>query len=435
MEDYYCIDIKFKNQEISTSEHHAHLYVSNDDIYIKIFNDEKNLNADRKFSDSDNALGYFEENFDLVKSKTKILFEKSRIWKVVTSSDNFFTIHLTCITIIKKNQNKKQINNGKVFLNENGLKIVSDFYSFFTNLSDKNIFKISRMQGMEDFYNCENFKFRPEFDFRGNDTINSREFTVTKTPIINYFFENESFESVKEKIDIICKFLSFYYGIRVDYTNLHYRTDEDLYLHSNYDKLDHTYNSKISTIHRFLKTNSRIEKILTTNWFEKYIIEKVKIDKAIENYLHSREVDGSAKFLLLFSNIEIFYGKDEPVKVELNELKEENFAKALKLIIESLADINDSKVVENNWQRTINNLTTKPMGSPLENTLIQNGIYAENYGFKFNELKNVRNKLTHGSVSSIDDEKLKEYIYAMSKISISLILSKLGLKDDLKTNL
>lgn len=434
MEEYYCLDIKFKEQKISTSEHHAHLYITNDDIYIKIFKDENNHNADRNFLESNNTLGYFYENFELIESQIKILFEKSRIWKVITSSDNFFIIHLTSITIIKKNQNKEQINEGKVFLNENGLKIVSEFYSFFTNFSDKNIFKISRMQEMEDFYNCKSFKFRPELDFIGNDKRNSSEFTVKKTPIIKYSFEDESFESVIEKIDIISKFLSLYYGIRVNYTNLHYRTKDEVYYYSNYDKLDHSYNSKISTIQRFLKTNSRIEKILKTDWFENYIKEKFKIDKAIENYLHSREVDGSAKFLLLFSNIEIFYGKDEPLKVELNELKEENFAKALNLIIESLADINDINVVKNNWQRTINNLTTKPMGSPLENTLIQNGIHSENYGFKFNELKNVRNKLTHGSVSSIDDEKLKEYIYAMSKISISLILSKLGFKDDLEFN-
>ncbi len=290
------------------------------------------------------------------------------------------------------------------------------------------------MDGMQEFYKCGNLKFRPELDFWGNDKRDNEEFTIKRIPILNYFFENESFESVKEKIDIICKFLSLYYGIRVNYTNLHYKTNDEVYLYSNYDKLDRTYNFKISTVSKLLKTNIKIEKILNTTWFENYVTNKAKIDKAIENYLHSREVDGSAKFLLLFSNIEIFYGKDEPVKIEMNELKNENFAKALKLIIESLADKNESKIVESNWQRTINNLITKPMGSPLENILIQNGIQTENYGFKFNELKNVRNKLTHGSLSSIDDEKLKEYIYAMSKISISLILSKLGFKDDLKFN-
>jgi hypothetical protein len=47
----------------------------------------------------------------------------------------------------------------------------------------------------------------------------------------------------------------------------------------------------------------------------------------------------------------------------------------------------------------------------------------------------VRDKLTHGSIASINDEKLKEYIYAVSKISTSLILSQLGFKEDLVTDL
>jgi len=91
-------------------------------------------------------------------------------------------------------------------------------------------------------------------------------------------------------------------------------------------------------------------------------------------------------------------------------------------------------LIRNKWKWTIEKLITKPMGSPLENTLIQNSINAENFGFKFKELKTVRDKLTHGRTSSIDDEKLKLYTYAMAKISISLILSKLGFKEELQTS-
>lgn len=291
------------------------------------------------------------------------------------------------------------------------------------------------MKGMVDFYECDNLKFRPELEFWWKDERSSEEFTIKKIPIISYSFEKESYESVKEKIDIICKFLSFCFGIRVNYTNLHYRTDNEIYYLSNYETLDHTYNSKFAPIFRFLNQNCRIEKILSTNWFNHYISKTKKLDKAIENYLHSREVDGSSKFLLLFNIIEIFNVKQEVEQFELNELKDENFKKALELIEETIVDKDEINLLRDKWKWSINKLVLKPMKSPLEETLKYNGIDAEKFGFSFDSLKKVRDKLTHGSVSSIKEEKLKEYTYAIGKISISLILSQLGFKDDLKNDL
>lgn len=439
MKEYHCLNLKFKNSFISSEKHHAHLYVKNDEIFIKIFINKNNKDVDRKFSVSENALGFFDENFGIIESEKKIIFDKSRIWKVTSSEykegNHYFTIYLTNVLIVNPNKCKERISQGKAFLNGNGLKVCNDFYSFFTNFKDKNVFKIGRMKGMEEFYNCGNLKFRPELDFWGNDKRDSEEYTIKRVPTINYSFENESFESIRNKINVICKFLSFYYGIRVNYTNLHYRTEDEVYSYSNYDKLNHIYNSKTASIFRFLKTNYRIEKILTSNWFDNYALNQDKIDRAIENYLHSREVDGSAKFLLLFSIIEIFNVQQELEKFEFNELKDENFSKAFELIENALVNKNEVDLLKDKWQGTINKLSIKPMKSPLEETLRQNGIIAENYGISFSSLKKVRDKLTHGSIASINDEKLKEYTYAVSKISTSLILSKLGFKDDLNTNL
>ena len=52
-------------------------------------------------------------------------------------------------------------------------------------------------------------------------------------------------------------------------------------------------------------------------------------NKAIDNYLHSREVDLSASFLLLFNIIEIFNIKQEIEKFDFNKSKDENFNKIL----------------------------------------------------------------------------------------------------------
>ncbi|UOU96989.1 hypothetical protein MUU74_10835 [Chryseobacterium daecheongense] len=436
MKEYYCLDLKFKNQKISAFIHHAHLYIKDEEIFIRIFENKEATDVYEKFCLSDNSLGLFEENFNVIESDNKISSDKSRIWKAERSgfkdSNSFFTVYLTSICIVKKNEYKENINQGKVYLNNNGLKITNNFYSFFTNFKDKNIFEIGRMDSMKDFYNCDGLKFRPELEFWGNDRRDSEEFTIKKIPIINYSFENESYESAKEKIDIICKFLSFCFGIRVNYINLHYRTVDNIYYFSNYETLDHTYNSKFSPIFRFLKENCRIEKILCTDWFNHYIQKGKKLDKAIENYLHSREVDGNSKFLLLFNIIEIFNVKQEVEKFDLNELKEENFKKALELIEETLVDKDEVNLLRDKWKWSINKLVLKPIKSPLEETLKHNGIEAEKFGFSFKSLKDIRDKLTHGSVGSIKEQKLKDCTDAMGKISISLILAQLGFMEDTK---
>lgn len=439
MKEYTCINLKFKDKSISNSVHHAHLYVKNEEIFIRIFELDGVSDVDRKFSMSENSLGYIYENFDIIDSENKILFDTSRIWKVTSSefkdSNNFFSIYLTSVCIIKNNEHKQNINQGKVYLNANGLQIVNEFYSIFSNLKDRNVFEIKRMKGMVDFYDCNNLKFRPELEFVWKDQRNSEEFTIKKIPIINYSFENESYESAKEKIEIICKFISFCFGIRLSYTNLHFRTVDNVYYFCNYETLDHNYNSKFSPIFRFLRENCRIEKILNTDWFNYYESKTKKLDKAIGNYLHSREVDGSSKFLLLFNIIEIFNVKQEVEKFELNELKEANFKKALELIEETLVDKSDADLLRDKWKWSANKLIQKPIKSPLEETLKTNCINTEEFGFSFKTLKEVRDKLTHGSVSSIKEERLKEYTYAMAKISISLILAQLGFKEDMRNDL
>lgn len=436
MKDYYCLDLKFKDKSLSDSIHHAHLYIKNEEIFIEIFENKESPNADRKFTNSENALSFFDENFEVVKSNYKVIFDGSRIQQVKTfhfkETNKHFVIYLTSVCIIKENLNKEVFNEGKVYLNTNGLKVVNEFYSFFTNFQNKNIFEIGRMEGMEDFYSFGNLKFRPELEFYANDRRNSEEFTIKRIPIINYSFQDQNYESAKEKLDIICKFLSFCFGIRINYTNLHYKKSDEIFYYSNYERLGHNYNSNFASIFSFLKENYRIEKILHTDWFNHYMSNRKKLDKAIENYLHSREVDSSSKYLLLFNIIEIFNLKQDIEKFKLNDLQEENFKKALELIEATLADKNEIDLLRDKWKWSTNKLILKPMKSPLEETLKQNGIKVERFGFSFKSLKDVRDKLTHGSVSSIKEEKLKEYTYAIGKISISLILSQLGFKNDLR---
>ena len=288
---------------------------------------------------------------------------------------------------------------------------------------------------MKDYYTFLDLKYRPELDFIGGDKRGSKKFTIIKKPTISFTYENSTYENSKEYIEIICKFLSFFYGIRIEYNKLIYRTTDSIYIYYNNEKKENKYISKLSLINRFLEKNYSIEKILKTKWHTKYLLKKAKFNKAIDNLLHSSEVESSAKYLLLFNIIEIFNNTQNIEKFELNDLKEKNINEAKDLIEKILKNSNDLDLFSEKWNGLINKVFIKPLKSPLEETLKSNNIFVEEFGFSFKELKTVRDKLTHGSTNSINEENLKSYISALRKICICLLLSQLGFEDEIKNGI
>lgn len=426
MNDYNCIDIEFKDKNISEQKYHAHLFIKKKQIFIRIYANE-NSDLDTRFMMHPNSLGNFDENFKIIKSDLEFLTEDSRIFRsqsfVTKASGKFFTIFLSSICIIRPNVHKEDIDCGRAYLNENGLKIVNHFYSFFTNFRDKNKYEISRMNGMHDFYSLNNIKYRPELDFHSNEQRSSKEFTVKKLPMINFTYKDLTYNQVKNHIDIICNFLSLCYGIRVEYHKLIFRTPNSIYVYLNNEKLSFTYKSTFSTVFFLLKKNCRIEDILKTDWHLKYLSKKSKIDKSIDNYLHSREVESSAKYLLLFNIIEIFSLKTAEEKFEVNKQKNQSLMDAYNILESTLKNKEDSVLFKKKWDGLINKIFIKPLDGQLENVLKSSNIKSQDFGFSFNELKKIRDKLTHGSVNSIKEEKLKEYIIAIRKICVCLILA------------
>ena len=157
-----------------------------------------------------------------------------------------------------------------------------------------------------------------------------------------------------------------------------------------------------------------------------------QFEKAIDNYLHSREVDLSASFLLLFNIIEVFNIKQEIEKFEFKKNKEDNFNRAFELISKSLVNKEDTGLLKDKWTGLINKIEIKPLKSPLEQTLTLNNINPSDFGYSFVKLKKTRDKLTHGSVNSLNEKDLKSQIFCLRKIALRLILANLGLKNDLK---
>ena len=439
MKDYYCLNIKFKDKKISEKTYHSHLFISDKEMYLQIIDNDEQSRIDNYYSISDNSLGLFDENFEIINTEVSIIFDNSRIYKIKSfcsdEKNKFFTIFLTNICIIKDNIHKEYINEGAAFLNKNGLSVVNLFYSFFSNFEDKNTFTISRMSGMHDYYEIENLSFRPELEFENNEQRGSEEFTIKKKPTINFRFQNIEYKDIKNRLEIICHFLSFLYGVRIVIDKLVYRTEKEIYFFRNTEPNNKTYVSDLFSISGFLKNNCRIEKILKTNWFENYLQKEKQITKAIDNLLHAREVNMGASFVLLFNIIEIFNINQNQEKFSFNIDREkisEKIFNALK------SDLNETENIEE-FKKKVDSITNKiefkPFTSPLEETLILNNINPNSFGHKFSKLKKTRDKITHGSLSSISDDILQSQLFSLRKIAISLILSNLGFKNDLKQNI
>jgi hypothetical protein len=349
------------------------------------------------------------------------------------SKNNYFTVYVNNMGIVIPNIHKEFVNQGSAELDDNGLKVVNHFYSFFTNFKDKNNFSISRMNGMDSYYESKTLTFRPELEFFANDKQGSKEFTIKKIPTINFNLTDSEFKSLKNEIEVICKFLSFCYGIRINLKKIAFRTNDNIIIYRNISQDRNIYISNFSTVFSYLIKNYSIDKILKNDWNSRYLANQGKIDKAIDNYLHSREVDSTASFLLLFNIIEIFNIAQQIERFQFNDSKDENLLKAYDLLSSSLENKKDLNDFKSKWNGLINKISIKPLKSSFEETLKANKIDSDFFGYSFTKLKNTRDKLTHGSVKSITEEEIKSQIYCLRKISLCLILSNLGFKEDLKT--
>lgn len=437
MKDYYCLDLKFKDTKISDKLFHSHLYVSDKEMYFQIIDNDINSQVDTYFSMSENVLGLFEDNFEVIDTEISIIFDKSRIFKIISfqndDKNQYFTIYVSKICIIHKNIYKDFVNEGVAFLNNNGLTITNLFYSFFTNYPNKNSFSISRMSGMHDFYKIDNLEFRPELEFKNNEKRGSKKLTIKKISTIKFNYENIEFEGIKNRIQLICNFLSFCYNVRIIFEKIVFRTEDKVFVFRDTEPNNKTYVSDVTNNFRLLKENYNIEKILKTDWFTYYKTNEKFITKAIDNFLHAREVSLGASFLLLFNIIEIFNVNKNQEKFKFNISKNEMTRDISSQLKQYLSDKNDEIEFEKKIESVLNKIEYKPFKSPLEETLKNNNVDPTKFGFTFNKLKKTRDSITHGSVSSIKEEDLKLQVYCMRKIAICLILSKLGLKDDLIT--
>lgn len=391
------------------------------------------------WNSSNDSSDFINEFIEVEISKTEEVLQKidltnSRIKFVksvqVENNNEFFTISLDQILIHKKYNFKDDIGIARVFLNKDGFDLVKNFYSIFTMNAKKGNFGISRMNGMSSYYKIGKLKFRPEFEYKYSDSREKTIFTVEKIPILKFIFpESIGEEILIKKINIVCNLTSFYLGNIIDYHSIYaFKSNVNLSLTK---IIKESSGLKVDSINYFLNVKG-IDSFLNSNWSDNYLLEQKKINKAIENYLHSRFVNLNSKFLLLYNIIEVLMsGKSNSnEKFELivdDQKKEKIYENVLKELKETISE-NDYSDFENKWDILKNKIAFKPMKSPLVEFLKENNIENKDLQIGIDKIKEIRDKITHGSINSLKMNVIKEANQDLYGIAIKLILNQLGLK-------
>lgn len=438
MRNYYLLKIKFKDESISKEIHSAQLYIDNDIVYMRIFFEITVFpTLDIKYLENKKTLGLFENDFEIVESPIKILFDKSRIYRGSSYAEEdgqiFFTIYLSKICLITKIGGREPKKKGVAYLNNNALQIANYFHTSFSNHNNKDIFENARNRGMEDYYKIDKMSFRLELEYSSNEERKSEEFTVKKIPTIYFKHEGLSYREVRNRISIICNFISFCYGIRIFAEKLIFSTDIEKYTFRDNEPNYKTYLSWTLPVFQYLNKNCRFELILKSDWYSHYSLDNERITNAINSYLHSREVSKGSAFLLLFNVLELFKENSARHRFKMvdNKEKKEIFKTAFDEIKKVLKSESEEDEFKKKWDVLTANLSYRPFMNVFEETLENNNIDSKRFGSPLKDLKKTRDDLTHGSVK-INDKELQEQVYCMRRIAAVLILNNLGFQNDIK---
>lgn len=441
MKDYYCLNIKFDEKIIENTWFHCHLFIKDKNIELKVYFLETtelstklfnwstdNRNWDRlslfteiKVSDEENDL------LEINTQNSKITGLKSG--ELDHYGNSYFSIILDSISISKAPISSLE-NNAKIYLNKQGFDLVKGFYSVFSQIENDK-FDMQRMKGMDKFYELENSRFRPEFEFNTSDNTNNSKPFIEKIPIINFKLKNEVKESeVINYFLVACKVTSFYLGINIDFYQGEINLKDKRIIV--FRTLKNQFIKEISSLNHFLDVRGT-NGFLSLEWQPGFSENKDKIIKAIDNFVTARLLDENSKFLVLYNSIEVCMNgfKPKAKKFILNVSEKEKrkiYEEVFKLLKDTIRSA-DQLEFKNKWENAKKNLVYKPMDSPLQQFLIENNIPIGDLIISTSKMKKIRNNIIHGSLEKIDSNELETANFQLFKINTLLIFNLLGIKN------
>lgn len=439
---FSCLETVFKTNFSDGKSYHTHLFLDTSKIELKIYHkSERDLAYNFMVSCNIKQPEYLSELLDISVSCKEIDLKgincnHSKI-KSISSDETddlgntFFTVIIDQITIYKEPIIKNGSDTAKIFLNDDGFDLVKNYYSILTSFRQDGQFDIKRMSGMAEYYKIRKSKFRPEYEFEYSDKRDMKSPKIEKIPIIKFILEEDLSESdIINFIQISCKITSFYLGNNIDYFKAFISLKKCRIII--YKTLDNKFKLNISSINHLLRIGG-IHSFLKLNWNKNYLNNQNLLDKAITNYTHSRLLDSNSKFLLLYNIIEICMTGSthtgEEFKLTVSQSKKNTLYNQAFEILKETVNETDIEDFEKKWDTVKKQMIYKPMKSPLNCFLIANNIPVDELEISVGKMKKIRDKIVHGSVSSLSYEEVANANAQLFNLGAVLILNVLGIKN------
>lgn len=456
MNEYHCLDIGFPNVDLNlyyiqrkkevSKVHHAHLYTNKDEIELRIFYDDqtyfgekfmhwisqiniKNFGSFLKVEITENHTNERLQKIDL--SETKLI-------GCTNSSDYYENNQKYIIVKIDTvkfywNPNEENKNTAEFYLDDKGFRVVESFYSFLTPktwfVNDGN-FNIGRMNDSKKFYKLGKSTFRPEYNFVPKDDRKNRVATIIKEPKIQFKYQNGITE--KEAVfygNIVLMVASFYHHIKIDFTLRRIHLPENTITIKRIEEKN--FINRNGGLGSF-GINGGLQKFFELSWQRETIKNYELLSKAITLFNQSHLVDNSSAFLIRYNIIEICdKQKSENVKFTLALNKKQTKAKqdeALNTLLETINE-NEHEEFKKRWQNVQSLLQNKPMKNQLVSFLESQNLDPKMFPIKLDDLKKLRDNITHGSIDKVNAEQLRQANILLYRISGILILNLMGIKD------
>ena len=90
---------------------------------------------------------------------------------------------------------------------------------------------------------------------------------------------------------------------------------------------------------------------------------------------------------------------------------------------------NERELFKEHWKNSQTNLGYKPMKHQLVSFLESQKLNPKNFSVSINDLKKLRDDITHGAIDKIDKEQLEDANALLYRINGILILNLMGIND------
>ncbi len=458
MSEFHCLEIEFPDVDFSpyyikskkevAKIHHAHLYVSKDEIELKIFYEEDRYRCFVEKLDAWTNKIDWEKFGSFIKVTITQNHTNERIQKIdiseaklcgISSGSNYYEGNkkyvIVKIDTVKFywNPNEENKNTAEFYLDDKGFRIVEPFYGVFrpkTFFKNDGKFEINRMDDSKKFYKLEKSSFRPEFNVYSKDNKKDRTATIIKEPKIQFKYQNEITEV--EAVfygDVVLMLASFYHHLKIEYTLRRIHLPESTITIRNIEEKN--FLDRKGGLREFGIIGG-LNKFFELSWQKETLKNFELLSKAITLFNQSHLVDNSSAFLIRYNIIEICGKTSAEDGIWNFTLRNDDLDKFFSDMRESISNIietNEQEHFNNKWNSIQNIIKSKSLRKQLEDSLAKNDIDVETLPIRTSHIVQLRNDITHGSIDKIDAEQLRKANILLYRISGILILNLMGIKD------